>query len=25
VVYWMDDTRTFGTLRPRVHDSEGSR
>ena len=25
VVYWMDDTRTFGTLRPRVHDSEGPR
>jgi hypothetical protein len=25
VVYWMDDTRAFGTLRPRVHDSEGPR
>ena len=25
VVYWMDDTRAFGTLRPRVHDFEGPR
>jgi hypothetical protein len=24
VVYWMDDTRAFGTLRPRVPDPEGS-
>jgi hypothetical protein len=25
VVYWMDDTRAFGTLRPRVRDGEGPR
>jgi hypothetical protein len=25
VVYWMDDTRAFGTLRPRVPDGEGPR
>src|SRR6185437_4347144 len=25
VVYWMDDTRAFGTLRPRRQDSEGTR
>jgi hypothetical protein len=25
VVYWMDDTRAFGTLRPRVSDGEGPR
>ena len=25
VVYWMDDSRAFGTLRPRAHDGEGQR
>ena len=25
IVYWMDDTRAFGTLRPRVSDGEGPR
>jgi hypothetical protein len=25
VVYWMDDTRGFGTLRPRRQDAEGTR
>ncbi|WP_426436913.1 hypothetical protein [Bradyrhizobium genosp. P] len=25
VVHWMDDTRAFGTLRPRHHDSGGAR
>jgi hypothetical protein len=25
IVYWMDDTRSFGTLRPRAHDTEAHR
>lgn len=25
IIYWMDDTRSFGTLRPRIQDSNGRR